>query len=278
MRIHHIHPLVHWQRLIWFKCKHYGFQFRIEVILWSSWWLKTPTHFFKYAVFKYSASSAHLWSCSEHGMVFWTQRKTAKMSYLYILQKGYRNWFRSIFPMLLGRQSTCLLISRFTTASVSNPASWSEIRRWFWMERRYHELPHLLRAHELQPQKQANHGKSYHMSWDLAGFFLIGNDGRAEGKIQPKEKELFEVSSLSCTRFWSFTCISWKKPPLLEERIQMARGFNGFKFQPWVAPSLLCSSLTRPLLSASVPPATTNIANSLDKVTYVHLKNSDNIW
>lgn len=105
MRIHHIH----WQRLIWFKCKHYGFQFRIEVILWSSWWLKTPTHFFKYAVFKYSASSAHLWSCSEHGMVFWTQRKTAKMSYLYILQKGYRNWFRSIFPMLLGRQSTCLL-------------------------------------------------------------------------------------------------------------------------------------------------------------------------
>ena len=40
---------------------------------------------------------------------FWTQRKTAKMSYLYILQKGYRNWFRSIFPMLLGRQSTCLL-------------------------------------------------------------------------------------------------------------------------------------------------------------------------
>ena len=115
------------------------------------------------------------------------------------------------------------------------------------------------------------------MSWDLAGFFLIGNDGRAEGKIQPKEKELFEVSSLSCTRFWSFTCISWKKPPLLEERIQMARGFNGFKFQPWVAPSLLCSSLTRPLLSASVPPATTNIANSLDKVTYVHLKNSDNI-
>lgn len=109
MRIHHIHPLVHWQRLIWFKCKHYGFQFRIEVILWSSWWLKTPTHFFKYAVFKYSASSAHLWSCSEHGMVFWTQRKTAKMSYLYILQKGYRNWFRSIFPMLLGRQSTCLL-------------------------------------------------------------------------------------------------------------------------------------------------------------------------
>ena len=127
---------------------------------------------------------------------------------------------------------------------------------WFWMFWRYHELIHICwEPMSCKPQKPANHGKSYHMSWDLAGFFLIGNDGRAEGKIQPKEKELFEVSSLSCTRFWSFTCISWKKPPLLEERIQMARGFNGFKFQPWVAPSLLCSSLTRPLLSASVPPA-----------------------
>lgn len=205
---------------------------------------------------------------------------------MFTYQKGYRNWFRSIFPMgFRSIGSPAFFISRFTTASVSTPASWSEIPKVVLQGERYHELPHLLRAHELQPQKQANHGKSYHMScgksyhmsWDLAGFFLIGNDGRAEGKIQPKEKELFEVSSLSCTRFWSFTCISWKKPPLLEERIQMERGFNGFKFQPWVAPSLLCSSLTRPLLSASVPPATTNIANSLDKVTYVHLKNSDNI-
>ena len=233
MRIHHIHPLVHWQRLIWFKC----------IILWLpiqdwsdclvSWWLKT-THFFKYAVFKYSASSAHLWSCYEHHVWFFgTPKKNGKchmFTYIYnISERLPKNWFRSIFPWVFSVDFfTCLLhqslhhgfgfqssfLERISlggfgwkgdtmsgSTSVENP----------WVATKFI-------------------GKSYHLSWDLAGFFWLAMAG-LRGKIQPKENELFEVSSLSCTRFWSFTCISWKKPPFWKkgfrwQEVSMVSSFN----------------------------------------------------
>lgn len=127
---------------------------------------------------------------------------------------------------------------------------------------RYHELPHLLRAHGVATK---NTGKS----WDLPGNFLIGNDGR-EGDFPWKRTNSFWwQSSLSCTRFWSFTCISWvwTKPPLLFQ-VQDSDGKRK-KNPEDSAPSSLCSSLTRPLLSVSVPPAATNMPSTPWTPSYV---------
>lgn len=162
MRIHHIHPLVHWQRLIWFtNVSSYGFQFRIEVILWSSWWLKTPTHFFKYAVFKYSASSAHLWSCYEHHVWFFGYQKKQQKCHIFtyqirlpkLIQVDFSHgFFRSFLHLPSSSVASPRLRFPIQLPGAKSSLVVLDVLEIPWAD------PHLLRTHELQTTKT---GKSW---------------------------------------------------------------------------------------------------------------------